>query len=271
MHSSIESHGDNSSPPAALDSSAASAAVNDSSSSTTTQKNGTGTNRSEKSNVYGIGDLRKGIAGQQLHLVEIMQDSSASIAVDSPNTTSSSYASSGSSNNNPAAGNGQIDAQHCLDGGSRASNNTSKPTPTIASLDSIPQGESFVSVSASPSSSSASSHSTSRPRLSQQQHQANNLSNSRRSHCNSSSSRNNNHNNILDESNCGKLEPKMVLCTNQMGGSYSNGKPLPFVMRQRIVLMANRGFKASEISKQLKVSHGCISKIINKYFECTTD
>jgi len=52
---------------------------------------------------------------------------------------------------------------------------------------------------------------------------------------------------------------------NQMGGTYTNGKPLPFVVRQKIIIMTNRGFKASEISKELKVSHGCISKIINKY------
>ncbi|MES1902278.1 MAG: Paired box protein Pax-5 [Paramarteilia canceri] len=52
-----------------------------------------------------------------------------------------------------------------------------------------------------------------------------------------------------------------------MGGIYTNGKPLPLLLRHQIIFMANRGFKASEISKELKVSHGCISKIINKYIK----
>jgi len=63
----------------------------------------------------------------------------------------------------------------------------------------------------------------------------------------------------------GELAQYRPYCRNQMGGSYTNGKPLPLVLRQRIIIMATRGFKASEISKEVKVSHGCISKIINRY------
>ena len=44
-----------------------------------------------------------------------------------------------------------------------------------------------------------------------------------------------------------------------------NGKPLPNSVRQRIIEMAELGIRPCDISRQLKVSHGCISKLLAKY------
>ena len=44
-----------------------------------------------------------------------------------------------------------------------------------------------------------------------------------------------------------------------------NGKPLPNSVRQRIIEMAELGIRPCDISRQLKVSHGCISKLLSKY------
>lgn len=54
---------------------------------------------------------------------------------------------------------------------------------------------------------------------------------------------------------------------NQLGGVFINGKPLPLHVRQRIVDMAEMGLRPCEISRRLRVSHGCISKILAKYHE----
>lgn len=51
---------------------------------------------------------------------------------------------------------------------------------------------------------------------------------------------------------------------NQLGGSFVNGRPLPDEVRKLIVEMANKGTRPCDISKQLKVSHGCVSKILTK-------
>lgn len=51
---------------------------------------------------------------------------------------------------------------------------------------------------------------------------------------------------------------------NQLGGTYANGRPLPTMLRQKIVEMAMRGVKPCRISKELQVSHGCVSKILSK-------
>jgi len=52
---------------------------------------------------------------------------------------------------------------------------------------------------------------------------------------------------------------------NQLGGVFVNGRPLPLEMRQKIVEMHQSGVRACHISRQLKVSHGCVSKIMNRF------
>ena len=52
---------------------------------------------------------------------------------------------------------------------------------------------------------------------------------------------------------------------NQLGGVFVNGRPLPLEMRQKIVEMHQSGVRACHISRQLKVSHGCVSKILNRF------
>ncbi|CAD5215959.1 unnamed protein product [Bursaphelenchus xylophilus] len=54
---------------------------------------------------------------------------------------------------------------------------------------------------------------------------------------------------------------------NQLGGHYINGKPLPNSMRIAIVNMHNQGIKPCVISRQLKISHGAVSKILNRFNE----
>ena len=53
--------------------------------------------------------------------------------------------------------------------------------------------------------------------------------------------------------------------TNKNGGTYLNGKPLDIEKREEIIRQHNDGVRVTEIGRNLKISHGVVSKIVRNY------
>ncbi|KAK6023936.1 paired box' domain protein, partial [Ostertagia ostertagi] len=51
--------------------------------------------------------------------------------------------------------------------------------------------------------------------------------------------------------------PSSMGDVNQLGGFFVNGRPLPMALRVRIIELHHSGIRPCDISRQLRISHGC--------------
>jgi hypothetical protein len=54
---------------------------------------------------------------------------------------------------------------------------------------------------------------------------------------------------------------------NQLGGVFIKGRPLMNHIRLKVVQMPAAGVQPCVISRQLRMSHDCVAKILNRYQE----